>query len=72
MEPLDLTPYCSLQTESNDRVGPPPPLPPANADPEYEVIDVANQQYSNTPPPIPIKSAGRFLAFSFFFGGQLI
>ncbi|XP_055643489.1 E3 ubiquitin-protein ligase lubel isoform X9 [Toxorhynchites rutilus septentrionalis] len=43
-------------TKSSDRVGPPPPLPPANADPEYEVIDIANQQYSNTPPPIPVKS----------------
>ncbi|XP_065085092.1 E3 ubiquitin-protein ligase lubel isoform X5 [Ochlerotatus camptorhynchus] len=47
----------SWVTESSDRVGPPPPLPPANADPEYEVIDVVNQQYSNTPPPIPVKSA---------------
>ncbi|EAT37920.1 AAEL010147-PA, partial [Aedes aegypti] len=36
---------------------PAPPPPPINADPEYEVIDVANQQYSNTPPPIPVKSA---------------
>lgn len=46
----------SWVTESNDRVGPPPPPPPDNADPEYEVIDVANQQYSNAPPPIPLKS----------------
>uniref|UniRef100_A0A182W7Q0 Uncharacterized protein n=1 Tax=Anopheles minimus TaxID=112268 RepID=A0A182W7Q0_9DIPT len=44
-------------TESSDRVGPPPPPPPANNDPEYEVIDVANQQqYSNAPPPVPLKS----------------
>ncbi|XP_021700691.1 uncharacterized protein LOC5572927 isoform X11 [Aedes aegypti] len=47
----------SWVTESSDRVGPAPPPPPINADPEYEVIDVANQQYSNTPPPIPVKSA---------------
>lgn len=47
------------QTESSDRVGPPPPPPPANNDPEYEVIDVANQQqYSNAPPPVPLKSPG--------------
>uniref|UniRef100_A0A182XZN1 Uncharacterized protein n=1 Tax=Anopheles stephensi TaxID=30069 RepID=A0A182XZN1_ANOST len=44
-------------TESSDRVGPPPPPPPINNDPEYEVIDVANQQqYSNAPPPVPLKS----------------
>uniref|UniRef100_A0A182MU57 RanBP2-type domain-containing protein n=1 Tax=Anopheles culicifacies TaxID=139723 RepID=A0A182MU57_9DIPT len=44
-------------TESSDRVGPPPPPPPVNNDPEYEVIDVANQQqYSNAPPPVPLKS----------------
>ncbi|XP_053677164.1 E3 ubiquitin-protein ligase lubel [Anopheles nili] len=44
-------------TESSDRVGPPPPPPPINTDPEYEVIDVANQQqYSNAPPPVPLKS----------------
>ncbi|XP_058819364.1 E3 ubiquitin-protein ligase lubel isoform X8 [Topomyia yanbarensis] len=43
-------------TDSSDRVGPPPPAPPNNHDPEYEVIDVANQQYSNAPPPIPLKS----------------
>ncbi|XP_062707216.1 E3 ubiquitin-protein ligase lubel isoform X16 [Aedes albopictus] len=47
----------SWVTESSDRVGPAPPPPPINTDPEYEVIDVANQQYSNTPPPIPVKSA---------------
>ncbi|XP_062545752.1 E3 ubiquitin-protein ligase lubel isoform X2 [Armigeres subalbatus] len=47
----------SWVTESSDRVGPAPPPPPVNMDPEYEVIDVANQQYSNTPPPIPVKSA---------------
>lgn len=47
----------SWVTESSDRVGPAPPPPPVNADPEYEVIDVANQQYSNSPPPIPVKSA---------------
>ncbi|EAA43969.3 AGAP007788-PA, partial [Anopheles gambiae str. PEST] len=36
-----------------------PPPPPANNDPEYEVIDVANQQqYSNAPPPVPLKSPG--------------
>ncbi|XP_053692024.1 E3 ubiquitin-protein ligase lubel [Sabethes cyaneus] len=46
----------SWVTDSNDRVGPPPPAPPINVDPEYEVIDVANQQYSNAPPPIPLKS----------------
>ncbi|XP_040162328.1 E3 ubiquitin-protein ligase lubel isoform X3 [Anopheles arabiensis] len=47
----------SWVTESSDRVGPPPPPPPANNDPEYEVIDVANQQqYSNAPPPVPLKS----------------
>uniref|UniRef100_A0A182PJP2 Uncharacterized protein n=1 Tax=Anopheles epiroticus TaxID=199890 RepID=A0A182PJP2_9DIPT len=47
----------SWVTESNDRVGPPPPPPPVNNDPEYEVIDVANQQqYSNAPPPVPLKS----------------
>lgn len=49
-----------FQTESSDRVGPAPPPPPINTDPEYEVIDVANQQYSNTPPPIPVKSAGEY------------
>ncbi|XP_058446796.1 E3 ubiquitin-protein ligase lubel isoform X3 [Malaya genurostris] len=43
-------------TDSSDRVGPPPPEPPKNMDPEYEVIDIANQQYSNAPPPIPLKS----------------
>uniref|UniRef100_A0A182JSC7 Uncharacterized protein n=1 Tax=Anopheles christyi TaxID=43041 RepID=A0A182JSC7_9DIPT len=43
--------------ESSDRVGPPPPPLPVNNDPEYEVIDVANQQqYSNAPPPVPLKS----------------
>ncbi|XP_055549058.1 E3 ubiquitin-protein ligase lubel isoform X10 [Wyeomyia smithii] len=46
----------SWVTDSSDRVGPPPPAPPINVDPEYEVIDVANQQYSNAPPPIPLKS----------------
>ncbi|XP_038107291.1 E3 ubiquitin-protein ligase lubel isoform X4 [Culex quinquefasciatus] len=47
----------SWVTETHDRVGPEPPPPPGNADPEYEVIDVANQQqYSNAPPPIPLKS----------------
>uniref|UniRef100_A0A4Y0BFM2 RanBP2-type domain-containing protein n=1 Tax=Anopheles funestus TaxID=62324 RepID=A0A4Y0BFM2_ANOFN len=47
----------SWVTESSDRVGPPPPPPPVNNDPEYEVIDVANQQqYSNAPPPVPLKS----------------
>ncbi|XP_058121547.1 E3 ubiquitin-protein ligase lubel [Anopheles ziemanni] len=47
----------SWVTESSDRVGPPPPPPPVIAtDPEYEVIDVANQQYSNAPPPVPLKS----------------
>uniref|UniRef100_A0A182Q3F7 Uncharacterized protein n=1 Tax=Anopheles farauti TaxID=69004 RepID=A0A182Q3F7_9DIPT len=47
----------SWVTESSDRVGPPPPPPPINNDPEYEVIDVANQQqYSNAPPPVPLKS----------------
>ncbi|XP_035779405.1 E3 ubiquitin-protein ligase lubel-like isoform X3 [Anopheles albimanus] len=45
-------------TGSSDRVGPPPPPPPISNDPEYEVIDVANQQqqYSNAPPPVPLKS----------------
>ncbi|XP_058061611.1 E3 ubiquitin-protein ligase lubel [Anopheles bellator] len=46
----------SWVTGSNDRVGPPPPPPPINTDPEYEVIDVVNQQYSNAPPPVPLKS----------------
>uniref|UniRef100_A0A182MZB1 Uncharacterized protein n=1 Tax=Anopheles dirus TaxID=7168 RepID=A0A182MZB1_9DIPT len=48
----------SWVTESSDRVGPPPPPPPVNNnDPEYEVIDVVNQQqYSNAPPPVPLKS----------------
>ncbi|XP_055592329.1 E3 ubiquitin-protein ligase lubel isoform X8 [Uranotaenia lowii] len=54
----------SWVTNSSDRVGPAPPPPPNNmnknfnnADPEYEVIDVVNQQqYSNSPPPIPLKS----------------
>uniref|UniRef100_A0AAG5DTU1 RBR-type E3 ubiquitin transferase n=1 Tax=Anopheles atroparvus TaxID=41427 RepID=A0AAG5DTU1_ANOAO len=48
----------SWVNESSDRVGPPPPPPPIiPTDPEYEVIDVANQQqYSNAPPPVPLKS----------------